>query len=64
MTVCLCVFYLFYGGDSDNKEEGQTAGDWAGRGVDDKLQREKRRRRSFESNAVVEEEDQRGSDAK
>lgn len=28
---------LFYGGDSDNKEEGQAAGDWAGGGVDDKL---------------------------
>lgn len=30
--------YLFYGSDSDNKEEGQAAGDWAGGGVDDKLQ--------------------------
>lgn len=30
--------YLFYGGDSDNKEERQAAGDWAGGGVDDKLQ--------------------------
>lgn len=30
--------YLFYGGDSDNKEERQTAGDWAGGGVNDKLQ--------------------------
>jgi len=34
----LCVSYLFYGGDSDNKEEGQAAGDWAGGGVDDELQ--------------------------
>lgn len=30
--------YLFYGGDSDNKEERQTTGDWAGGGVNDKLQ--------------------------
>lgn len=35
---CLCVSHLFYGGDSDNKEEGQAAGDWAGGGVDDELQ--------------------------
>lgn len=39
MWACSCVSYLFYGGDSDNKEEGQAAGDWAGGGVDDKLQR-------------------------
>lgn len=32
------VAYLFYGGDGDNKEERQAAGDWAGGGVDDKLQ--------------------------
>lgn len=32
------MFYLFYGGDSDDKEEGQTAGDWAGGGVNDELQ--------------------------
>lgn len=38
MWACLCVTYLFYGGDSDNKEEGQATGDWAGGGVDDKLQ--------------------------
>lgn len=38
MRACLCVSYLFYCGDSDNKEEGQAAGDWAGGGVDDKLQ--------------------------
>lgn len=36
----MCVSYLFYGGDSDDKEEGQAAGDWAGGGVDDKLQGE------------------------
>lgn len=40
----LCVSYLFYGGDSDNKEEGQAAGDWAGGGVDDKLQERQRGR--------------------
>ena len=33
-----CSSYLFYGSDSDNKEEGQTTGDWAGGGVNDKLQ--------------------------
>lgn len=38
MRACLCASYLFYGGDSDNKEEGQAAGDWAGGSVDDKLQ--------------------------
>lgn len=31
--------YLFYGGDGDNKEEGQAAGDWAGGGVDDELRK-------------------------
>lgn len=30
--------YLFYGGDSDNEEQRQAAGDWAGGGVNDKLQ--------------------------
>lgn len=35
----MCVSYLFYGSDSDYKEERQAAGDWAGGGVDDKLQR-------------------------
>lgn len=40
MCACLCVWYLFYSGDSDNKEEGQAAGDWACGGVDDKLQRD------------------------
>ena len=39
MRARLCASYLFYGGDSDNKEEGQAAGDRAGGGVDDKLQR-------------------------
>lgn len=34
----MCVSYLFYGSDSDYKEERQAAGDWAGGGVDDKLQ--------------------------
>ncbi len=36
--MCLCASYLFYGGDSDDKEEGQATGDRAGGGVDDKLQ--------------------------
>lgn len=30
--------YLLYGGDSDNKKERQATGDWAGGGVNDKLQ--------------------------
>lgn len=38
MCACLWTSYLFYGGDGDNEEEGQSARDWAGGGVDDKLQ--------------------------
>lgn len=57
--------YLFYGGDSDNKEEGQAAGDRAGGGVDDKLQREKERcgggeGKRMPSNAMLSKEVQQG----
>lgn len=44
----LCPSYLFYGGDGDNKEEGQAAGDWAGGGVDDKLRGERTNGRGVE----------------
>lgn len=35
------MFYLLYGCDRDDKEEGQTAGDWTGGSVNDKLQEKK-----------------------
>ena len=60
--------YLFYGGDSDNKEEGQAAGDWAGGGVDDKLQGERNSWRRVQGGRRMKgggtTEKERGEDAK
>ena len=36
------ALYLFYGSYGDDKEERQTAGDWTGGRVDDKLARRER----------------------
>lgn len=40
MIVITIKSYLFYGGDGDHEEERQAAGDRAGGGVDDELQRQ------------------------